>query len=181
MVKLSGSKLNFQDNIELMDDTMDVRALFKEKDRLLLRILELSSTYQNLKEEEQRLLSAAHLHLASAKIVLGHQRLSRDSFDYRMQSQVSLSALEEWFLASAENLPQQMESAKDHHQTSSYLRQMRRTTGIAERGSATQDSTILEGSDARPPVDPLRWFGGLAPQALRSAQTDFQHGALRPK
>ena len=148
----------------------------KTKDELLLKILELSANYQGFKAEEQRLLSAAHLHLASARVVLGHQRLSRDSFDYRMQSQVSLDALDEWFLASGEDLSVDKKSvAKD---PSSSLRQRRSVLkSTVDSGSDTTFSTTEDTSNDKPPVvDPLRWFGGLAPQALRSAQKDFQQG-----
>ena len=143
---------------------MDGRTLLKEKDETLLRILERSSHYQDLKREEQRRLSAAHLHLASAKVVLGPQRLSSDAFDFRMQSQVSPSLLGEWSPGPKAFV----------NNASSLLRQR-----MPLRKSVDTESNSTETvKDGRPRVDPLRWFGGLPPQALRSAQKDFQQGAF---
>lgn len=162
-------------------DGSDLRILLKEKDRILLRILELSAQYQDAKAGEQRHISAAHLHLASAKVVLGHQRLSSDSFDFRMQSQVPLSLLEDWSIASAEIKG----FVKDQPSLSSSLRQRRKGDdaalplkgSVTEKGPDVHTTATETVAEDKPRVDPLRWFGGLSPQSLRSAQKDFQQGA----
>jgi vacuolar-type H+-ATPase subunit D/Vma8 len=130
--------------------------LLQRLDDLLEQYLNTLDEYQKARERLSANLSAGHMSLAQANFSnTTGRRYGQDHYDERMQAQriISVSCLR-----GDQEPPFRFESAEN---------------AKTEQGETGKEKTEKEAKCNPKTKDPLKWFGVLVPQPLRSAQASF--------
>jgi hypothetical protein len=144
---------------------------------LLLQLLDLVDEYTNLQKSCNQSLSKAYMSLAQAKCALGASRISKLSYDGKIEPMARLECDELDALSDALKLIR-----LEKHVTSILKKDAvdSETNSIGVRRRRDKKEQESEGVEMKEKTlprkrDPLQMFGGiLAPQSLRNAQQGFK-------
>ncbi|RHZ79075.1 hypothetical protein Glove_152g103 [Diversispora epigaea] len=152
-------------------------------DQVLEEYLNLISTYQEQWKQYSKETEGGFFQLAHSKYTMGHNRLSQDQYDGRMQANTRVlispnTGLEtnkdSWiqFTLTSGHLDDSINT--EDNMSSSSLR--RRTAHEFEKkekdGTENTEKPLIK----RRTRDPLNWFGVLVPSSLRESQRHFKQG-----
>lgn len=157
----------------------------KKHDELVLQYLDTIDTYQSQKKQFSSELSAGYLALAQANFHSAGVRYGKDFYDERMTAikRIQLDPRSEntvFSLKPRETADDVVEKPIDTQ--SSTIRRRKGAGPETEEKVEEEEAKVDEKEVEKKPQidiqDPIRWFGILVPQSLRTSQNHFSSSKL---
>ncbi|OCK88210.1 uncharacterized protein K441DRAFT_669479 [Cenococcum geophilum 1.58] len=157
--------------------------LLHKLDGLLERYLNLLDRYQQARLQLSNHLSSGFLSLAQANFSNSSRtRFGQDYYDGRMQASTKI-AIQEHDSASSFLISKSPSATRSATQSSNTSRLAKGPASVSIDSETASQSFMHDESPSSwtvKPIDPIRWFGILLPQALRNTQRSFADAVEGP-